>query len=340
MDGQPLPGSTVCRPGSSPFPTTRRPARSSPHLGVCHPRTRPPVGPALAARALARGIGDTGQTGTVAIALVGQHLATADRLAEAAGRVRTVADLDRLAASLPGSFHLAASVDGRVRVQGTVTGVRRVFHAQVGGVAMAADRADVLAGLLDAGVDEQRLALHLLEPHILYPLAGQPVWRGVELLATDHYLVLDGDGRRRSVRWWSPPGAGGTHGRGRARAAGGAVGGGRHPGARARAGQLRPGWGRLDLGVLPGRPRGRQGRRLHRGHQGPARRRRRLGRPHGGRAGHRRAPRHPGRAGAAGVPQPSGPGRAAGRAVQRHHRARTVARRSPGGPPPGARDCT
>jgi asparagine synthase (glutamine-hydrolysing) len=27
----------------------------------------------------------------------------------------------------------------------------------------------------------------------------------VELLPTDHYLVLDGDGRRRSVRWWSPP---------------------------------------------------------------------------------------------------------------------------------------
>jgi asparagine synthase (glutamine-hydrolysing) len=146
-----------------------------------------------------------GQTGMVAIALVGQHLATAGRLAEAAGRVRTVADLDRLAASLPGSFHLAASVDGRVRVQGTVTGVRRVFHAQVGGVAMAADRADLLAGLLDAGVDEQRLALHLLEPQILYPLAGQPVWRGVEQLATDHYLVLDGHGRRRSVRWWSPP---------------------------------------------------------------------------------------------------------------------------------------
>jgi asparagine synthase (glutamine-hydrolysing) len=147
----------------------------------------------------------TGQARGVTIALVGQHLATADRLAEAAGRIRTVADLDRLAASLAGSSHLVASVDGRVRVQGTVTGIRRVFSAQLGGVPIAADRADLLAELLDIGVDEQRLALHLLEPHILYPLAGQPVWRGVEELATDHYLVLDGDGRRRSVRWWSPP---------------------------------------------------------------------------------------------------------------------------------------
>jgi asparagine synthase (glutamine-hydrolysing) len=147
----------------------------------------------------------TGQAGSVKIAIVGQHLATADQLIEAAGRVRAVADLDRLAASLVGSSHLIASVDGRVRVQGTVTGVRRVFSAQVGGVPVAADRADLLGGLLDTGVDEERLALHLLEPHILYPLAGQPVWRGVEALATDHYLVLDGDGRRQSVRWWSPP---------------------------------------------------------------------------------------------------------------------------------------
>ena len=137
--------------------------------------------------------------------MIGQHAITADQLADAAGRVREVADLDRLATSLAGSFHLVASVAGRVRVQGTVTGVRRVFHARVGGATVAADRADVLAGLLDAGLDEQRLALHLLEPHILYPLAGQPVWQGVELLPTDHYLVLDGDGRHRPVRWWTPP---------------------------------------------------------------------------------------------------------------------------------------
>ena len=151
------------------------------------------------------GMVTVGQAGATRLAVVGQHAVTPGQLAGAAGRVREVADLDRLAASLTGSSHLVASVAGRVRVQGTVTGVRRVFHARVGGAAVAADRADVLAGLLDAEPDEQRLALHLLEPHILYPLAGQPIWREVDVLPTDHYLVLDGNGRHRQVRSWTPP---------------------------------------------------------------------------------------------------------------------------------------
>ena len=75
----------------------------------------------------------TGQAGTRKLAVIGQHRITAEQLAGAAGRAQTVADLDRLATSLPGSFHLLASLDGRARVQGTVTGVRRVFHARVGG---------------------------------------------------------------------------------------------------------------------------------------------------------------------------------------------------------------
>jgi asparagine synthase (glutamine-hydrolysing) len=147
----------------------------------------------------------TEQGGSTKLAVIGQHAVTSGQLVDAAGRIRAVADVDRLAASLVGSFHLVASVAGRVRVQGAVTGVRRVFHARIGDAAVAADRADVLAGLLDARLDEQRLALHLLEPHILYPLAGQPVWQGLTVLPTDHYLVFDGDGRHRSVRWWTPP---------------------------------------------------------------------------------------------------------------------------------------
>jgi asparagine synthase (glutamine-hydrolysing) len=146
-----------------------------------------------------------GQAGNISLAVIGQHAITPRELSDAAGRVREIADLDRLAASLVGSSHLVASVAGQVRVQGTVTGVRRVFHARIGGAAVAADRADVLAGLLDAELDAQRLALHLLEPHILYPLAGQPIWQGVAVLPTDHYLVLEGSGRHRLVRAWTPP---------------------------------------------------------------------------------------------------------------------------------------
>jgi asparagine synthase (glutamine-hydrolysing) len=147
----------------------------------------------------------TAQAGHTKIALIGQHAVTADHLAEAAGRIGSVAGLDRLAASLVGSSHLVASVAGQVRVQGTVTGIRRVFYAEIGGTTVAADRADLLAGLLGAGLDERRLALHLLEPHILYPLAGEPVWRGIAVLPTDHYLVYGGGRRQSSVRWWTPP---------------------------------------------------------------------------------------------------------------------------------------
>ncbi len=147
----------------------------------------------------------TGRAGRTAVAVIGQHDLTDARLDAVASGIRATADLDGPARGLVGSAHLIASVDGRVRVQGSVTGVRRVFRARVGDVTVAADRADVLAHLSGGGLDEQRLALHLLEPHILYPLAGQPVWRGVDVVEGDHHLLLDERGAPRTVRWWTPP---------------------------------------------------------------------------------------------------------------------------------------
>src|SRR5689334_5457676 len=92
----------------------------------------------------------SGQAGATKIAVIGQHALTSEQLASMAGRIRTVADLDQVAGSLVGSAHLLASVGGRVRVQGTVTGIRRVFHARAAGTTVAADRADVLAHLLNS----------------------------------------------------------------------------------------------------------------------------------------------------------------------------------------------
>lgn len=145
----------------------------------------------------------SGQAGRTKIALIGEHAVTPAQLDVAAGRISAVADLDRFAASLAGCFHLVATVGGRVRVQGTALGLRGVCYARVGEVTVAADRADVLADLLGADLDEQQLAVQLLSSSVLHPLAGQPVWRGVSAVPIGHYLVLDV--RRRIVQWWSPP---------------------------------------------------------------------------------------------------------------------------------------
>jgi asparagine synthase (glutamine-hydrolysing) len=172
--------------------------------GVTRELSHPSGRPWLLGR-WADGSAAVGEAGPAKVALIGQHTLTAPQLSDAAGRIRTVADIDELATSLAGSAHLIASLAGQVRVQGTVTGVRRVYRASIDGASIAADRADLLARLLGASLDQQRLALHLLQPPILYPLAGQPVWRGVALLPTDHYLVLDRDGKARTTRWWIPP---------------------------------------------------------------------------------------------------------------------------------------
>ncbi|MGA5898286.1 lasso peptide isopeptide bond-forming cyclase [Streptomyces venetus] len=146
-----------------------------------------------------------GEAGRTKIVVVGEHAVTADRLGPVADRIDTVADLDGPARDMVGSSHLIASVAGRVRVQGSISGFRRVFHARIGDATVAADRADVLAALLGAEVDEQRLAVRLLNPYAPHPLAGEPVWRGVNALGMGRYLALDADGRGRPVAWWTPP---------------------------------------------------------------------------------------------------------------------------------------
>ncbi|MGH3370262.1 MAG: asparagine synthase, partial [Nocardioidaceae bacterium] len=137
----------------------------------------------------------TGSAGSVAVAVLGQHAVTSGELEAAAEPTGSVADLDRLSRSMVGSAHLVGSVGGMVRVQGSVTGLRRVVHARVDGVAVASDRADVLASLAGAELEPERLAVYLLTTTALHPLAGRPVWRGLEVLPGDRYLVLDGEGR-------------------------------------------------------------------------------------------------------------------------------------------------
>jgi asparagine synthase (glutamine-hydrolysing) len=139
------------------------------------------------------------------IALLGTCPADAGSLTRALARARNVADLDRTATTLPGCFHLVAVVDGTLRVQGTASGLRLVFAAAVGGLTVAADRADLLARLAGAGLDERQVAVRLLWP-VPHPLLNTPLWSGLTAVPAEDYLVVDRDGRSsRQVRWWSPP---------------------------------------------------------------------------------------------------------------------------------------
>lgn len=109
-----------------------------------------------------------------------------------------------IAETLPGSFHLITSAGGEVTVAGTASGARLVFSAGVGGVTVAASRADVLASLIDAGLDEIQVAVRLLSvvPH---PLPLATMWRGVRAVEPGSRLSLGRDGAARTSVWWTPP---------------------------------------------------------------------------------------------------------------------------------------
>ncbi|MBT2404946.1 MULTISPECIES: asparagine synthase-related protein [unclassified Streptomyces] len=146
------------------------------------------------------------------VAVTGEHAVTArdaERAAAAVTRARSVTALDH-AADWAGSFHLIASGGGQALVRGCAVGLRRVFHTKTAppgstAVGMACDRADILAELVDAELDERRIALEMLTLGAPYPWAGDPLWRGLHALPGGHRLTLLPDGRARITRWWSPP---------------------------------------------------------------------------------------------------------------------------------------
>ncbi|GAA1963545.1 asparagine synthase-related protein [Amycolatopsis minnesotensis] len=145
--------------------------------------------------------------GPVRVVVIGNCPVTTARLRELVAGVRRTSDLDAVVRALPGSHHVVAAVGDELRVQGSLTGVRRVFHAVLDGVTLAGDRADVLAGVVGGGLDEQALAMRVVCGGQLPPPLGEhPTWHGVRALDPDHYLRVDArSGAGRTVRWWAPP---------------------------------------------------------------------------------------------------------------------------------------
>lgn len=144
--------------------------------------------------------------GSLRVAVIGLSPITAGRLADLVTRVRTVAELDAVARVLPGHVQLVASMNGVVRVQGSVTGIRRVFHTRIHGVPIAGDQADVLARVANAGADTQELSVHVSGWWAAPPPSDEPSrWPGMRTLAPDHYLQIDSSGTIAELRWPQPP---------------------------------------------------------------------------------------------------------------------------------------
>lgn len=147
----------------------------------------------------------TADAGGASLAVVGCCPIDADELRRRAARLRDLAELDALARSLPGSFHLVGALDGQIRVQGTASGLRLVFHAEIDGVRVAATRADMLAAVLGLDPDVEELAVRLLWP-APYPLFETSMWRAVTAVPAQAAVVVAADGRTvRHTQWWTPP---------------------------------------------------------------------------------------------------------------------------------------
>ncbi|MEU6549037.1 lasso peptide isopeptide bond-forming cyclase [Streptomyces sp. NPDC046915] len=147
----------------------------------------------------------TASAGSAAIAVIGCCPVDADELRRRTARLRDLAELDALARRLPGSFHLVATLDGRVRVQGSASGLRLVFHAEIEGSRVAASRADTLAAALRLDPDVEELAVRLLWP-APYPLFETSLWRAVTAVPPQDAVIVAADGRTvRHTRWWTPP---------------------------------------------------------------------------------------------------------------------------------------
>ncbi|MGW1072463.1 asparagine synthase-related protein [Streptomyces sp. NPDC002537] len=145
------------------------------------------------------------RTGRARVAVIGRCPVTAVELAALVSHVDDLAQVEGIAEALAGSFHLIASVGGRVRVRGSASGVRRVFSAPVGEATVASGRCDVLATAIHASVDERVLVTRLLPAGAVHPVEGRSIWHGVMAVPPDHCLVIEPDGRAAVRRWWTAP---------------------------------------------------------------------------------------------------------------------------------------
>lgn len=143
--------------------------------------------------------------GDYRLVVLGEHRLGPPDLLRLGADARDAAGLCAAVSQAPGSFHVLASTPDGVELHGTLSGFRRLFFGSAGSVTVASDRADLVAALTGAAVDEERLATRLLSPGAPWPLFWQSVWRGVQSVRPDERLVLAAGSAPRTVPRWRPP---------------------------------------------------------------------------------------------------------------------------------------
>lgn len=141
--------------------------------------------------------------GECAAALAGHVLAgstTVRRAVDRATRLGQWVDLARL----PGTFACYVLTPDRLTVAVDVAAVHAAFYTRIGATWVVASRADVLADLAVAPVDDAMLAARLA-PGQPVPLLGRSLFAGVDAVPPGHALTIDRDGRLRLSRWWHAP---------------------------------------------------------------------------------------------------------------------------------------
>jgi asparagine synthase (glutamine-hydrolysing) len=138
--------------------------------------------------------------GSARIALFGFATATAAELSRIIDGAN-IATIEERTRDLAGCFHLVVTVAGRVWARGAASGMRRLFHRELCGATVLADRAGVISGH-EADVDELSLALRLLNPPLTEDLEARSPWRGTRPVPAGDAAILEPDGTMRTSRWW------------------------------------------------------------------------------------------------------------------------------------------
>ncbi|GHH91114.1 asparagine synthase [Streptomyces capillispiralis] len=147
------------------------------------------------------------RAGEVRVVVLGRSSVRAEVLGRRLERVRRPSEVEQAVGGVAGSFHVLASVGGRVWARGTASAACRVFTTRIGELPVAAGRADVLAALSGASPDWEMLALRLMSPPVTSTvLADRTVWQNVHAVPAQEVVAWERDGRRAlAACWWRPP---------------------------------------------------------------------------------------------------------------------------------------